>query len=187
MALTSVSIPGSVTNIGNGAFIGCTGLSSVSVPLGVASIGSGAFSYCGNLSSAIFAGSPASIASDSFEGCNALQSVLFKGDAPADAAWTTNLPVSPTIFYLPGTSGWGPAFGSLTAQLFAPVAVAPSYGLLTGFRFSWSGIGAVPMNVERTTSLVSPWTVISSNNATREYTDAATASATKAFYRAVLP
>lgn len=185
-ALTSVSIPGSVTNIGNGAFIGCTGLTSVSVPAGVASIGSGAFSYCGNLSSAVFAGSTTSIASDSFDGCSALQSVLFKGNAPADVAWTTNLPVSPTIFYLPGTAGWGSAFGSLFTQLFAPQAVTPTYNLATGFRFFWSGTGAIPMNVQRTPSLLGIWSVISSNNATGQFTDPAPPVG-KAFYRAVLP
>ena len=185
-AMTSVSIPGSVTNIGNGAFIGCTALNTVSVPASVTGIGSTAFAYCGNMTSAVFSGSPTSIASDSFEGCGALESILFKGDAPADTAWTSTIPVAPTLFCLPGTAGWGPAFGSLVPQLFLPQAVMPSYGLATGFRFSWSGTGAIPMNVERTASLPANWSVVSSNNATSEYTDAAP-PAGKAFYRAVLP
>lgn len=184
--LTSVSFPSSVTTIGNSAFLNCAGLTTAAIPAGVTSIGPNAFAYCGNLSSVVFSGSGASIAGDTFEGCSNLQSVLFKRDAPADAAWTTNLPVAPTVFYLPGTAGWGPAFGSLATQLFAPVAVAPTYGPAAGFRFFWTGTGTIPMNVQRTTSLTGTWSVLSTNNTAGQYTDP-TPPAGKAFYRAVLP
>ena len=183
---TSVSFPGSVTTIGHGAFLNCSGLTTAAVPAGVTSIGSNAFAYCSNLSSVVFSGSGASIAGDTFEGCGSLQSVLFKGDAPSDSAWTTGLPSAPTVFYLFGTAGWGPAFGNLATQLFAPVAVAPSYGPAAGFRFFWTGSGTIPMNVQRTTSLASPWSVVSSDNSAGQYADA-TPPAGKAFYRAVLP
>lgn len=44
--LTSVTIPDSVTNIGNHAFGGCPSLTSVTIPDSVTSIGEWAFSYC---------------------------------------------------------------------------------------------------------------------------------------------
>ena len=49
--LTSVTIPNSVTSIGNGAFYNCTKLSSVTIGSSVTSIGPSAFAYCHSLSS----------------------------------------------------------------------------------------------------------------------------------------
>ena len=52
--LTSVTIPNSVTSIGNYAFYDCTGLTSVTIPDSVTSIGDGAFLDCTGLTSSIF-------------------------------------------------------------------------------------------------------------------------------------
>jgi hypothetical protein len=45
----AVSIPNSVTSIGNSAFYYCIGLTSVTIPNSVTSIGAGAFNYCSGL------------------------------------------------------------------------------------------------------------------------------------------
>ncbi|MGN1060873.1 MAG: leucine-rich repeat domain-containing protein [Candidatus Coproplasma sp.] len=47
--LTSVTIPNSVTYIGNSAFYGCSGLTSITIPDSVTSIGYDAFSHCSSL------------------------------------------------------------------------------------------------------------------------------------------
>lgn len=49
--LTSVTIPGSVTSIGTSAFGGCSGLTSVAIPESVTRIGVGAFDGCTSLRS----------------------------------------------------------------------------------------------------------------------------------------
>jgi hypothetical protein len=49
--LTSVSIPDSVTKIGDRAFAGCTSLTSISIPDSVTSIGDSAFDGCTSLTS----------------------------------------------------------------------------------------------------------------------------------------
>jgi len=74
-SVTSVTIPNSVTSIGNHAFEGCTGLKSVKIPNSVTRIGNGAFSNCDNLTSITIPNSVKSIGAYTFRGCEKLKSV----------------------------------------------------------------------------------------------------------------
>ena len=74
-ALQSVSIPNSVTSIGYGTFSSCYALQSASIPNSVTSIGDGAFYSCYALQSVSIPNSITSIGDDAFSGCYALQSV----------------------------------------------------------------------------------------------------------------
>lgn len=67
--LTSVTIPKSVTTIGNGAFSECRGLASLTIPNYVKSIGDKAFNNCNKLTSVNIPNSVVSIGSDAFYGC----------------------------------------------------------------------------------------------------------------------
>ena len=58
-SLTSITIPGSVTSIGNYAFKECTSLTSVTIPDSVTTIGEGAFYFCTNLATITFTGTMA--------------------------------------------------------------------------------------------------------------------------------
>lgn len=72
---TSITIPNSVTSIGEGAFADCDAISSITIPNSVVSIGAGAFSGCDALSSITIPNSVSSIDEDTFNGCLALTSV----------------------------------------------------------------------------------------------------------------
>ena len=60
-SLTSVTIPNSVTSIGDSAFSGCTSLTSVTIPDSVTSIGDGAFVGCTSLTGVYFQGNAPSL------------------------------------------------------------------------------------------------------------------------------
>lgn len=72
-ALTSVTIPESVTEIGENAFINC-GFTSVTIPGSVTKIGANAFLSCGVLTSVTIPASVTLIDNGAFKGC-ALTSV----------------------------------------------------------------------------------------------------------------
>ena len=48
-SLTSVTIPSSITSLGEGAFMYCSGLTNITIPSSVTSIGDYAFNYCTSL------------------------------------------------------------------------------------------------------------------------------------------
>ncbi|AKB27733.1 Chitin binding protein [Methanosarcina siciliae T4/M] len=73
-ALTSVTIPGSVTTIGNSVFRGCTALTSVTIPDSITSITSYAFYGCTNLTSVTIPNSVTTIGDYAFRDCTALTS-----------------------------------------------------------------------------------------------------------------
>ena len=68
-SLTSVTIPSSVTSIGDGAFMGCTGLTSITIPESVTSIGEWAFLGCTGLTSVTIPESVTRIGDKAFTGC----------------------------------------------------------------------------------------------------------------------
>ncbi|MBQ8495332.1 MAG: leucine-rich repeat domain-containing protein [Clostridia bacterium] len=70
--LTSITIPSSVTSIGNEAFYGCSGLTSITIPDSVTSIGGSAFSYCTGLTSIALPDSITSIGGGVFYYCTGL-------------------------------------------------------------------------------------------------------------------
>lgn len=70
--LTTVTIPGSVATISDGAFELCCGLTSAIICDGVKEIGAGAFSYCAKLASVTIPSSVTEIGEEAFEGCDNL-------------------------------------------------------------------------------------------------------------------
>ena len=75
-ALTSVSLPDSLTEIESSAFRECTGLTSVTIPDSVTEIGESAFSGCANLSNVKLSKTLKTLGSRAFKDCTALTSIV---------------------------------------------------------------------------------------------------------------
>jgi len=121
-SLTSVTIPDSVTNIGDVAFYDCTSLTNVAIPNSVTTIRGGAFQSCAGLMSVTIGNSVASIGNSAFEYCGGLTRVCFQGNAPSlGGSFVFDGDNNATVYYLPGTTGWGPTFGGRPTALWTEV------------------------------------------------------------------
>ena len=74
-SLTSVTIPNSVTSIGFCAFWSCSSLTSITIPNSVTSIGEGAFLECSSLTSVTIGNGVTSIYANTFALCSNLTSI----------------------------------------------------------------------------------------------------------------
>ncbi len=73
--LTSIAIPDGVTSIGRRTFYGCTNLTSITIPHGVTSIGMSTFHLCSSLTSITIPNSVTSIGESAFYDCSSLTSI----------------------------------------------------------------------------------------------------------------
>ena len=75
--LTSIVIPNSVTNIGEGAFCGCSGITSITIPESVTSVGTTAFQNCTSLTSVTIGENITNLPSDIFRYSSNIISVVW--------------------------------------------------------------------------------------------------------------
>lgn len=80
--LTSVSLPNTLTFIGNGTFAQCTGLTEITIPNGVTTIGCDAFGYCSGLTGITIPSSVTFIDLNAFRYCDGLTHITFEGSVP---------------------------------------------------------------------------------------------------------
>ena len=81
-SLTSVTIPTSVTSIGNGAFSCCFGLKEITIPEKVTNIGGRAFDRCTGIKEITIPESVTNIGGKAFDGCERLRKVTCLGSTP---------------------------------------------------------------------------------------------------------
>ena len=187
----SYTIPTGVTAVANYAFDGNTNLFSVIIPNTVTNIGYNAFSSCTGLNSITLPKSLTTIGWDAFGYCPGLTNVYFRGNAPSIAGFT--FVTNATLYYLPGTTGWGATYGGVPTKMWNPQAQAsgPNFGVRTNkFGFNLTGSSNLVIVVEASTNLTN-WLPLSTNtlntfvgtNGTAYFNDQQWTNFPKRFYR----
>ena len=93
-SLRSITIPDSVTSIGDNAFYSCFNLSNITIPNQVTSIGDNAFDSCVSLNRITIPDSVTSIGCDAFIGCDTLIAELTAGSYAEDYCIENDVPYS---------------------------------------------------------------------------------------------
>lgn len=157
-SLHRISIGAGITNIADQAFYACTRLTNVVMTETVNRIGNRSFGQCYSLTNITIPASVGSIGSYAFIECFALAGVFFQGNAPvAEAGVFLNAPRS-TVYYLPGTTGWGATFAGRPAVLWNPIARTDDEGFgvrENGFGFNITGTPGIPLVIEAAPNPVS--------------------------------
>ena len=190
------TIPNSVTNIGDYAFYYCTSLTSVTIGNSVTSIGDYAFAYSGltnvtfpnsltsigelafadtSLTSVTIPSSVTSLGELAFADCQRLKVAYFQGNAPTPAddqdPFYRDYNFA-TVYYLPGTTGWGWAmmFWGSPFVLWNPQVETSgaSFGVRTNqFGFNITSTNNLVVVVEACTDLANPnWSPVATNTLT---------------------
>jgi hypothetical protein len=112
-SLSGLIIPESVTSIGSYAFSSCTSLASVNIPDNVRTIGDHAFSECISLTSVTIPDSVTTFSGSTFAGCASLISVTI-GSGVTNIVSSTSAPVFQPPFLFPAPSAPTPLFPGCT-------------------------------------------------------------------------
>ncbi len=165
-------VPGTVTTIADYAFFGATNLTNITVSGSVTGIGADAFNLCINLKGG-----------------------YFLGNAPAlGGPYAFNPDSLALAYYLPGTSGWGAAYGGIPTAVWNATleATGPAVNVTEGtFRFNVTGTPYFPITVQATTDLTGgSWTNLTSCSLTNgliSFTDPEWGKYAFRFYRITAP
>ncbi|MCR5189067.1 MAG: leucine-rich repeat domain-containing protein, partial [Treponema sp.] len=99
-SLTSITLPSSVTYIGESCFSGCTSLESITIPNGVGSISANAFNGCTSLTSIVLPSNITNLGAFAFSKCTSLTDITFNGtteqwnNIDKNSTWKNNVPAT---------------------------------------------------------------------------------------------
>jgi hypothetical protein len=186
-SLTRLVIPDNVTNITDGplyfggalgAFYFCSSLTNVIIGKGLSYLGVGAFSWCTNLLGLYFQGNAPT------PGENGFGQDIFHWDNLA------------TVYYLPGTTGWGPTYAGLptmlwNAQVPSGYSSVPAGPGTNKFGFKIAGTPGIPIVIEaNSNNLTGTWILLQSctlTNGLVEFVDPQPMNLPMRFYRVRSP
>lgn len=166
----SYAVPVGVTTIASDAFSWSSNLTAVQIPNTVRDIESYAFSQCTSLTTVTVGTGLTNIGDFAFVGCTSLTGHYCWGDAPTYGRNVFDSDNNTTVYYLPGTIGWGPTFaGRPTAPWFqsSPVILTfgRNFGVLNnsfGFVASWATNGVIA--IDASTNLANgSWVPLATN------------------------
>jgi hypothetical protein len=192
-SLTNVVIANGVTSISDGMFGGCGEVGTITIPNSLRNIGDGAFAYCNSVTNIIIPSSVTNMGDGVFEYCTNLTGAYFCGNAPGFLLLVFDTAPNSTVYYLPGTTGWGTNYaGAPTAPWYLPNPLIlnnePGFGMQSngfGFTVSWATNASVM--VDASSNLSSPnWQPIQTNAltvGTFYFTDPQWTSHPSRFYR----
>jgi hypothetical protein len=179
-SLTNVTIGSGVASIGTGAFQGLFSLLTINVDPNNASYSSvGGVLFNASQSTLIqyplgllggtytVPNSVTNIGSGAFKFALWLTKIYFTGNAPSYGASAFSF-VFATVYYLPGTTGWGTTYGGLPTSLWLPQTVTNdgSFGLqANGFGFNINWASGQTVVVDASTDLIN-WQPVQTNTLT---------------------
>jgi len=165
-SITNITIPGSITNIGESAFASCTNLTNVNFSQGVTSING--FYDCPSLTNVTIPASVTNFQGGAFRDCTNLTRLFFAGNAAGVDGYDIFSGERPTVYRLPGASGWSNTFDGLDASL--PVVIwnplfqvsGANFGVSNhkfGFTITNGSTTNIPIVIEACSNLANPiWT-----------------------------
>ena len=196
-SLTNLFFGEGLTSIGENAFELCPGLGNITIGNRVTSLGQSAFNLCSGLTNVTIGNGITNIGLMAFSSCRNLHQVFFLGNAPKVNGRLGSLDNTlfsfgtGTVYYLPGTTGWGATFGGWpTARWYQPqpqiLGSSSNFGIPgNGFQFTISWATNTPVVVDSSTNLLN-WVPQSTNNlvnGTNAFRDSTWTNYPQRFYR----
>lgn len=193
-SLTDLKSADRLTSIGDWAFYGCSNLVDAGIGNGVTNIGFYAFYACPSLSKVSLGRSLNHIGWYAFRECANLSSLYFQGDAPSADYGAFFATTNATVYYRPGTAGWGKSYAGFPAVLWNPQiqSSASTFGIrFRQFGFSITGTPGIPISVEACTQIGrTPWEslqVCTLTNGAIYFSDPTWTNFSSRFYRIASP
>lgn len=119
--ITGLTIPASVTNIEIYGVYNCSYLTSVTIGDGLQNIASGAFEDCYALTNIVLPDTLTNIGDYAFAFSGNMAGAYFEGDALPDDSTVFFGENKMTVYYLPGSTGWGPTFGTAPTMMLPEI------------------------------------------------------------------
>lgn len=137
VSLTSVTIPDSVTTIGDYAFYNCRSLTNITISDSVTTIGNHVFTYCVKLTSVTIPDGVTAIKVGAFQNCISLTSITIPGSVTSINTYVfdgcnelTDIYLKPTT---PPTLGGTSAISTATTTIHVPVGSGDAYKSATNW------------------------------------------------------